>query len=264
MITAKQLRQDSWDFVFNNLDSLKTHARYLFPVFLVLGVVDTVIEHYKIEWAMVATILISIYFTGFFALSWHRFSLIGESENKVINPFELQPEDLSFIKLFFVLSAAPTALVFFIFGGVAGSVYVFEENPHYILLAVIIGMVLLIGITWLFLRLAFLLPAKSMRLNIPLNETKVIARGLRLKILWVMTLFTLVSGVVLMIYAITIGLVLISILGLLGMSSEEPSLSADLLGFILSVPIYIVVIVYAALNITVLSRAYQWGMQNNR
>jgi hypothetical protein len=264
MISAKQLRKDSWDFVFDHLDSLWKQLKYVAPIILVFAFLDTTAQHYEFPAFQIVTALASIYFWGCFALSWHRFSLMGPSEDRAIDPFGVTSKDWDFIKVFIVLSLVPVLLIVFIGLGFGGLASVFRDNAALIVLFILGGIVALCAMLWFFLRVGFLLPAQSMNVTISLEETKVIAKGLRLKILWGSFIYTLIGGLVIILYAMVAGLVTMVILGMMGVSGDDVPFSAVIVGYVISLPIYAVIFIVAALNISLLSRAYQWGMQNNR
>lgn len=244
------------DFVFSNLDVLKSHLIVIFPFVLLFELINNFGEAFGATWVALLTFIPILYLYGCFALSWHRSSLMGASPDHAVNPLELRPENKGFILLFFGVAGLP-----FLFGILMGAGVGLASVGGEIALGIALIIAIPVSIWGIIqlIRISFLLPARSVDVKLSLADARRASRGLIGKIFLSGVVVTFAFSLVIMLYALIVGLVV----GIITTGSEPSPLTTGLTMFILGIPMIVAGFVYTAINVTILSRAYQWGIQNN-
>lgn len=262
--TVFTLAGDAKNFVFANLDALKNQAMLLFPMVLVLEFLNSLGRGYDMRWieALTAIPLILVY--ACFALSWHRTSLMGPGVSQPVNPFSLEKRDWGFIGVFFGFIFLPF-LVGLLYGVVVGIMVGIADRTVGKAVSVIIVLIAIPIFIWgliTLIRLSFLLPARSVGVKLTFAEARRSSKGVLWPLIGTGMVFALMYIIPLLIY----GMIVAAIVGVGAMASGAENVttpSMALVQFIISVPILAVNFLITALNITALSRAYQWGIKNN-
>ena len=251
------LSGESKNFVFSNLDVLKSHLKIVFPMILLVEIVNQVGYIAEMKIIPFITFLPALVLYACFALSWHRSSLRGADESHAINPLRLNREDFKFISVFLVLTITPAVaalLIGFLFGVMS------QGGAVMAVLGIVAVLVASFFLIRGMLQFSFLLPARSVGVRISFNEAKQVSKGLLMPLIGAGMIFGLLFTIVLVVYSGVVGMIVMAVSG----DAELQGLGLGFIGFILSVPVYMAAFVMTALNITALSRAYQWGMQNNQ
>lgn len=256
-LTVMKLVGDSKNFVFSNLHILKDHAKIIFPMVLLLQLANNIAQATELKWVPLLTIIPILFLYGCFALSWHRTSLMGASSSHAINPLEWNKKDNGFMLLFFGLALVPM-LCGVVIGAVFGGAYA-SGNTIVIGLAVIAVIAASIYAFLQIIRFSFKLPAKSVDVTLSMDDAKRASKGQIGKMIGAGVIIGLVYGATILLYglvvALTVGMVV---------SGEEPTpMMTGIMTFLFGVPVTAAGFVLVALNVTVLSKAYQWGIQNN-
>ncbi len=110
-----------------------------------------------------------------------------------------------------------------------------------------------------FLKFSFMLPAQSVGVRLPLSDVKRASKGMIWPLIATNFIFGLLFIVTVTVYMTVAGL--IASVG--GEGSSLGRIEAVAIGFFLSIPIQMAALFLVALCVTALSRAYQWGIQNN-
>lgn len=250
---AFHVSNDSIRFVFSNLEALKKHMSVIFPLFLVAAFANHYAVVYKKEWAMLALLFVLGYCVSCFFLTWHRVSLRGLDE-KPHSPFDLSKGVLKFHFMFFG--------IFIVLNAINRTMTYLSENPAYIdaNLLMAFGSIVpaIIGFVLLF-RLMFFLPAQSVGVSLTLKETMKASKGE----FGTFLLSSLFLGFA-MLVAITIYSVIMASINMFMIGNAHLSQNAVAgISFVLAIPIYAIMFLYAAVEVTALSKLYQHGMQNN-
>ncbi len=246
------LTKESVGFVFGNIGTLVRHLRIIFPVLLFLMILEIVGTSNGMAFMPAVTLIPNFILMCLFVLSWHRVSLMGTGSDHSIDPFNLRQYDWGFIGIVLLLGlipAVPLFLVGFAVGYANGTGA--NINPGFAgLLLIPIMIALFVVLT----KLYFVLPARSVGVKLTFREAWMISRGATWPVIGSMMLM----GVGLMIAAFIFLFVFGIIAGLFG-GGEMSTVSA----FILMVPILVIQFLFGAIYITLLSRAYRWGAENN-
>jgi hypothetical protein len=240
------------DFVFSNIHVLKKHLLLLFPAFLLLALVNHYAIMYESEFVIVIKILMA-YLISCFALTWHRVALRGGDE-KPHRLLDFSGKAIMFHMVFFA--------IYIVMSGIDFAMKKLEANPEFIEQNAILSIAALIAAFAAFyflMRFMFALPAQSVGVTLSFKDVWRSSRGqvgpLILSGLYVG--FLMVMAV--MIYSVVMSAINMFVIG----GAEISKNMAAGVSFFLSVPIYAAMFLYGAVEVTVLSKLYQAGMQNN-
>lgn len=251
------LAGSSIDFVFKNIRILFEQVKIIFPLLLLMEVISGAAEGQGFKWIPAVTLIPSIYLYACFALSWHRSSLAGPSAAHAVNPFSVPKEDMGFIGLFFAVTFLPL-LAGLLVGGLIGGAAVID-NTAVMIAAVVIALPVSVYGFIQFIRYSFKLPARSLGVPLTFKEAKQASRGMVSKafLAGVMVLSGgwIVFFIGALVMALTVGMIT---------AGSEPGLVGEIFMTILfGAPILAGTMILTAINITILSKCYQWGIQNN-
>lgn len=249
--SIKALILESHRFVWENRD----WAIYYFQPLLIPVVVLTLLSgiggHYSNAFKI--SELVTIYFSACFILSWHRAFLMGPRAEHKVSPFALNPGEGKFIASVYLLGLAPFLLIVFAFilvllgKAVAG-------GPG-VLITGILGVPFIIYGLIRISRWFFIFPAKSMNTDITLKEASNISKGVLMPFL--LAAFLIGFGVTL---AIVVPAGLAG--AIMGVFIDPKSLAfAVLASVLIALPSVAVGYYIMALNVGILSRLYQWAVQ---
>ncbi len=260
--TVFTLAGDCKNFVFSNLGVLKEHAKMIFPAVLLLELINALGNSYGMIWVQLVTVIPVLFLYACFAMSWHRVSLMGVNSARPVNPFQLEKGDLGFVGLFFgfmflpSLAAIPVIAIMVLVAAVLGK---FSEG-----MAVIFVLITIPFVVWgiiAVIRLGFMLPARSVGVKLTFREALRSSQGVLWPLVGTVMLFSLMYLIPLLIYGLVIAMVIGA--AALGGSATPMGLGYHLAQFVITVPVLAVNFIFTAMNITALSRAYQWGIKNN-
>lgn len=244
-------------FVFSNLDALKTHLKIIFPAVLLLELVNKFGVSYGADWIQYVTLVPLVYLYACFALSWHRVSLMGPDGAACVDFLSPKKEDQGFIGFFIGVLFAPMLL-----GVVTGVAYGLAKNTgSQAAMGLVVLLMLPVSIYFLIqlLRFSFVLPARSMNVKLSWNEARRVSRGLIAKLIGAGILVGLAFLAAITLYALIVGL----IVGVQTQGGEPGPAISGIITFIFGIPVQAAAFILMAINITMLSKAYQYGMQNN-
>lgn len=251
------LSREALDFMRGNVRTFAAHLKFALPLILLLAVVQKAMEFYGYGHLSVFLMAPSFFIYGCFVLSWHRVSLNGPDSAKPVNPFTITGGDFKFILTF----AGLAGTLSFVLGGMP---YLAEklipaEAENLVLIANIVMLAVTVAAMYWFLRLSFLLPAQAQGVTLALDDVLRASRGMAWELFGVNFMAGLLFIVVLSVYLLVSGM----IATVSGGDAEMDKMSVEAISFVLSVPVHAAIFFVIAFGITALSRAYQWGMQNN-
>ncbi len=248
------LFSDSKAFVIENKSYAMDYLRPLLPGIIVCEAISQIGgSHFK--WLALLAI-VTAYLYACFALAWHRAVLLGPKAEHAVNPFALKKGEGRFILAFFGISMIPA-----LFALVAAIPLAISTSMHASFLTAIFACLLIAGVIYaviISLRYVFILPARSVNVNIPLSEAKQISRGLILTLLSAGMLWFFLAGVAIALWTFVTAFIIHGIIGL-----PPGSMAGATAMFIFSgLPAIFVNVAIMAMNVTILSRLYQWSVQN--
>lgn len=249
--SVKSLIIQSHKFVMANTDLIRQFAMPLFVPLAILTIISNVGGYYS-EWAT-AVEFISIYFIACFTLAWHRAFLLGPKLEYAVNPAALKPGEGKFIAVVYALSLAPLVIGFFV--GVLAAIGKTLPNPVVLpIIAVVCFILFIIGMLTI-LRWCFILPAKSVNADISLKEASRLSKGLLFPLILSGAVFALLLFLVIVIPIIIATMVI----GIFFTVKTLPFVVAVCL--LIQVPCIAVMLYAIAVNVGMLSRLYQWSVQ---
>lgn len=254
---AFTLSKDAKDFVFSNLDVLRAHLKIVFPAMLLITVINQIGTATGHKWVEFVTLAPYLALYAAFALSWHRSSLMGPDKDHAVHPARVGREEWMFIGLFMVLTLIP-GLIAASIGFIAG--YASHALGKAAAIALIIFLITIAMALMIFvLRVYFILPARSVGVKLSVREALKASRGLAWPVFGASIILFIIFMLAVIIYQGTLMVVVGSIAG----DVEIDKTNAGILQFFLSIPVLMATFLLTAGNVTVISRAYKWGMENN-
>lgn len=252
------LSKDAARFVFGNVPLFFNHIKVVFPLQIFCAVLKQAGLLADAKWVAYVMAAVTLLLYGCFALAWHRSSLVGPDKAHEENPLTLKGDDWNFIALFFCISAT--------FGlSMDGLNYLAQvELPKYGEgIATAGGIVILVIMAFalrMFIRASFLFPARSVGVKLSWKDAKTASKGLVWPLIGANVIFALLFVVAFSVYTFVAGFIATVAAG----GATLGRMEAIGTGLILSIPIMLGAYFLVALCIAALSRAYQWGIQNNQ
>ncbi len=254
------LSRDAANFTFSNLRLLLNHAKVVFPLLIICLAVEQAGKVYKFggSWLWFVLTFGTLFIYACFILAWHRSSLQGPDTAHERNPFTLKREDWKFVGLFCGVSA----VLGFLLNLIGFSMqYVLPAYGDMVVKAGgIAAVVVMIFVLLLFLRVSFLFPAKSVGVALNWADSGRASKGLVWPLLGANLIFCLIFIVAFSVYMVVVTMVAESGAG----DATISPVTAVIIGSVIETPVVFAGLVYVALSVTALSRAYQWGIQNNQ
>lgn len=142
---------------------------------------------------------------------------------------------------------------------VAGLVVSFVASVVGKIPAIILGAVLFVGATYLFMRIWFVLPAQSVGVRLPVKDVKRASRGLLLPLFGANFILALLFIIAALVYMTAVG----AALGIATGGNDIEKTNILIISLITILPVQLGVYTMMAFVTVALSRAYQWGAQNN-
>lgn len=254
---AIALSRESFSFLRANLGTFAAHLKYALPLVILLAVVRQGMRFYGYDHLLLVLMVPSFFIYGCFILSWHRVSLRGPENINPVNPFMMTKDDFKFILTFAGLSGT---LYFILAGMNYAADKVLPGQGTGIILAAQIAMLAttLFAMYW-FLRLSFIFPAQAQGVSLTMGDVLRASRGMVLSLIGANFMMGLLFVVAFSVYGLVAGM----IATVSGGDAELSRVGAASIGLVLSVPVHVAIFFVIAFGVTALSRAYQWGMENN-
>ncbi|HEU4839154.1 MAG TPA: hypothetical protein VFS88_07075 [Micavibrio sp.] len=252
---AISLAKQSGSFVFDNMNMLMRHLRYLFPLLALLSFAEAFCAQQEVKWVPIALLIPNFIFLSLFVLSWHRASLRGTGEDHSINPFDISQYDFRFIGVMFTLALVPLAAGV-VFGAAAGILTKIAGLPDQTekALFLLLGVPLIALLLITMVKMYFVLPARSVGVKLGFGEARKISKGMVWPVIGANILFSTGMALAVILCGGVLGFVLYVVTG------QEANWISK---YIVSLVGLLFGLVYIALNVTALSRAYRWGAENN-
>lgn len=255
--TVFGLSGEAKNFVFSNIPLFFNHIKIIFPLLLVVNIIKQAGQMEHAQWVAWSMSAVTLFIFACFALAWHRSSLTGPDKAHEVNPVTLKNDDWKFIGIFVVVSA--------IFGITMEALNHIANDalPDYgrgIALVGGIGLLILMGVLILFfIRASFLFPARSVGVKLSWADAKRASKGLLWPLIGSNIIFVLIFSVAFSVYVFIVGFIVTVARG----GAAPSGMEGFAVDFLLSIPVLLATLLLGALWITSLSRAYQWGIQNN-
>ena len=260
-LTVFGLSADTKNFVFSNLDVLKSHLKFIFPMTLLLLVLEQIGLLTGHEWVRHATIIPKIALYAAFALAWHRTSLMGPSSDHAVHPFHVTKDEWKFIGIFLAITLIPAVVM----GGMSGAaLMVSHTQSKGVAITVLLGMIVAMIVGSIFLlRLYFILPARSVGVHLTLRDAMKVSKGATWPAFGATIIFFMIFLLAATLYSSTV-------MAVIGMGTEGgdgkdvSNFGVGFIQFLLSIPVLAAMFLLTALNVTTVSKAYRWGMETIR
>jgi len=245
------------DFFLEHKDVFWRRMMVILPVAIILIAITQYGAMNKMAWVKMATLIPIILVQGLFSLSWHRLSMQGRDSDYKVNPIWPMGNDWKFIRMFLSITLIPAIppvlfMLFILFHVYNGQAVDARPYVPYIYLAS--GVLLLAVIQYV-----FLLPASAGGLDLKLAQARRAAKGMRLRLLGGFLIYLLLLIIVFYLYSAMLGIVFMS----LG-NVQVQGLAAIATTTFLAIPVFIAMMAFIALVSTMICRAYEWGMANNK
>jgi hypothetical protein len=255
-----ELSRGAKEFVHDNQAYLIDFARPLVAFMLIAEAMQRIGPSVSKGFELPA-VLITSYFSACFVLAWHRTSLLGARREYKVNPFRLKTGEGWFIITFFLLALVTVAFV--VIGLVPG--IALAAMTHSVGLSVLVSFAAVIAAIVFAMRFMFMLPARSVNASLSWGEAWHISQGL----IWRLFAATFRANFLLILLVIAIAIVAgIAVFSLhFYVMDEQNRFTLTLPGsivmfLILGIPVVLINFVALARGVTVLSRLYQWSVQN--
>lgn len=273
-LTSREVALDARMFVRSNLGWVWEAMKPMLPYIIVLSLAGLAAEVYfpidKHELknysksylligggASVFTSFTLSYFWACFAMSWHRIVLLGARRENLVSPLSLPPGSRGFFLAFYLIALLPFLLG--MAGGVVLGVFSYFQVTALSLMGGLIGLSLIVLGVYKALQFSFLLPARSVGVNLTRAGAKKVSKGLLWTFIVASFRATWRQGLLLVLVIILTILVTALVQFILKTSEEQLGLIASAL---LLVPGLYFEAILVALNVTLLSFLYQWSVQN--
>jgi len=241
---AKNFVQDNFGYLWNMVKPLLVYILIFEFLAYFIGKYSDIGSIFSIP---------TIYFVACFALIWHRSVLQGPSSSHAVKPFELKDEDKPFLWLFFGLT-----FLYVLMGQIAQMIL----KPSVLFglggILIVTTIIMLISF-WIAVELArffgFMLPAKSVNAKTSIKISRTLSKGLAWKLVLAVSILAIIFFIFFIIYRAVIGDLLAILFSGMG---EGPILYV--IRFISMSPMIFASIILTAVNVTMLSKMYQWGV----
>lgn len=229
--------------------------KYALPITILATMAGIAGKTFGYGWVEYAAMPFVLYAYACYALTWHRHSLRGGDASNIANPLNAWRENPRFIVYYFlVMTILPVLLAI-----VAGVAVGFVAGIGGKVAAGILAFVLFIGATYVFMRIWFVLPAQSVGVRLPVRDIKRASRGLLLPLFGANFILMLLFGIAALVYMTAVG----AAIGIATTGGDIGKMNTLIISFITIVPVQLGVFTMMAFVTVALSRAYQWGAQNN-
>lgn len=251
------LSKQGTDFVFSNVPLFFNHVKIIFPLMLLCLLANQVRNALYPEITGLPMTIVSLILLSCFVLAWHRSTIQGPNTADQRNPFNLNGSEWKFVLLFSVLCLAYGLLSKGIVS--AASIYLPAYGDAIGTAGKFVAFILSLALYYVYIRVAFLFPARSVGVILPAADIKRASRGLVWPVAGSWIIFVLLFTVLFSVYGIVTAMVASVAAGPAGFDK----ITGVAITFILTTPVVLAFLFCMALCISTLSRAYQWGIQNN-
>lgn len=251
------LSKQATEFTFGNAALFFNHIKVVFPLLIFCAFLKQAGLIAEEKWVAYAVAAVSLFLYACFALAWHRSSLTGPDQAHERNPLNLRGDDWRFIGLFMGITGA-FGLSMDGLGYIAQSVLP-KYGEGVATAGGIAILILMFFIMRLFLRAAFFFPARSVGVKLTWQDVKRASKGFFWPLIGTNIIFALLFVVAFSVYSFVAGFIATVAAG----GATLGRIEAIGTGLVLSIPVYLAGFFLVALCIAALSRAYQWGIQNN-
>lgn len=273
-LTSREVALDARMFVRSNLGWVWEAMKPILPYIIVFSLAGLAAEVYfpidkhELKNYSKSYLLIGVagpisvsfilsYFWACFAMSWHRIVLLGARRENLVSPLSLPPGSRGFFLAFYFIALLPFLLG--MSGGVIFGILAYFKVTALTVTGGLIGLSLIVLGVYKALQFSFLLPARSVGVNLTRAGAKKVSKGLlwtfvvaSVRATWRQGLLLFLVIVVVILIAAVVGFIL---------KIGEKDLES-LAGVFMFAPALYFQAVLVALNVTLLSFLYQWSVQN--
>lgn len=273
-LTSREVALDARMFVRSNLGWVWEAMKPMLPYIIVLSLASLAVEvyfpidkhelkNYSESYLLigiggsVSTQLILSYFWACFAMSWHRIVLLGARRENLISPLSLPPKSRGFFLAFYFIALLPFLLG--MAGGIVLGVLSYFETIALSLMGGLICFGLIALGVYRALQFSFLLPARSVGVNLTRAGAKKVSKGLLWTLIVASVRATWRQGLLLFLVIVVVILITAVVQVILKIGEKD---FVSLAGVFMLGPVLYFQAILVALNVTLLSFLYQWSVQN--
>lgn len=253
------LSKSATNFVSSNRKILFQHLKVVLPLLIVCLAIQQTGQIYKLSWLTLMASFLTLFVYSCFVLSWHRTSLHGPDERNERNPFNLARDDWKFIALFCGITGAFGLVIEGLNYWLQTVFLKYGEEADETAVAAMVVFLIILAIIPFFAKASFMFPAKSVGVPLSWSETRRASKGMLWPLIGANIIFLLIVIVLFAVY----GFVTTMIVQVAAGNAAIDLKIAVLVTTLIKTPVMIVGMITMALCVTALSRAYQWGIQNN-
>lgn len=258
--SIRTLIVEAHKFAMRNTDMALHYMRPLIIPIALMSALSTIGAHFS-DWFFIAA-LVNIYFYGCFALAWHRAFLLGPKAGHRVSPFRLNPGDRKFIATLYCAALVPILILALVptAGFIIGAM-INTSTGGYVGILITLPIALYGSIKTT--RWFFALPARSVNANVSFKEASRVSKGLIAPFIIACTITTTVIYSIVCIPDFFVMMSqMIAAFETGNFEIKEPELSDEILRFLLlEIPAIGLTFYVTTLNVGILSRLYQWAVQ---
>jgi hypothetical protein len=273
-LTSREVALDARMFVRSNLGWVWEAMKPILPYIIVFSLAGLAAEVYfpidkhELKNYSKSYLLIGVagpisvsfilsYFWACFAMSWHRIVLLGPRRENLVSPLSLPPGSRGFFLAFYFISLLPFLLG--VSGGIIFGILAYFKVTALTVTGGLIGLSLIVLGVYKALQFSFLLPARSVGVNLTRAGAKKVSKGLLWTFVVASARATWRQALLSVLVIVLIILVASVVQFILKIGEHELELLAN---FLLFAPTFYFQAIFLALNVTLLSFLYQWSVQN--
>ena len=247
-----QLAKEGNAFVLAHMDYAVAYTKPLIIYMLIFDAIAHIGTFYHDSFQLFQ--FVNLYFYACLGLAWHRAVLMGAKYEHVVKPFSHKPGDGSFLRAFFYIAFVPLLVI--IVAAVIAGLMIKTGGILKPIGAIGLVIVLICALVYTF-RASFMLPGRSMNAAIGYAEAKRISKGLVGRFVSSAAFVGLVAALALIVWIVIVAMII-------GTSVGDPrfSIQATVLLYIFTgIPTLFITIFVTLSGITILSRLYQWAVE---
>ncbi len=261
-----ELAAEARQFVRDNRKFFWDYLKPLLLPFIVMDAIASIGSVLSPGFAIAG--LVTAYMSACFVLAWHRAVLLGPKSSHAVNPFNLKKGEGGFILIFFLVAVTPAIVMGCGLIPLLGAAAM--KNIVLTVAAALVTVVVFFYAIILGMSFAFLLPARSVDVKLSFREARKIAKGLLWNLFWTGIRVSVGPAFLIGIWYGIMAAVVTHVPGMsvmrtdfTGRDHEELTLNgATVLYLVGGLPLIYFHFMIVARNVTVLSKLYQWSVQN--
>lgn len=251
------LIRESVRFVRKNFSVLQYQIRPIFFAVIACEFLDRIGVVYNKSWILPLTAIFSLYFYALFWLSWQRSVLLGASKEHRVDFLNPKKDGWRVLGLFFIWSLI--SIPCFI-PAVASLYMVHDKGKSGLCIFLALMFLGVLGSIYIMSRFVFVLSARAVSKKISFPQ----AFHLSKKSIWPMFGASAFVGTFFLLSFFAYGFIAQSLTSVFIPMSAHVTVFSILFNYALSIPVYVIELLCFTLNITIVSIAFRWSVENSQ